>query len=914
MTRETISKRRREGAIPRFKASPVALGCAALLLTATTVVQAQAQAQPQTYETLVVTGIRASIESSIAAKKDASSIVETITAEDIGKLPDNSIAESIARLPGLAAQRVRGSASTVNIRGLSGDFAGTLFNGREQVSTGDNRAVEFDQYPAELLSGVTVYKTPDAGLIGQGLSGTIDMRTVRPLSVKGRKLALNLRNDSSSMGALNPDSSARGTRFSGTYIDQSDDGKMGWALGYAHLENPIQYKRWNAWGYDDVTVTPAGGVATPARALSGSEWKTYSGKNKRDSLMAVFEYKPSSAYSTLVDVYSSKFDEKITDRGLVMGIGLPWSGVTVTNPTVTNGMLSGGTLNGVKPVVWQEIQKRDDTIESLGWNNKFNMGNGWKAEVDLSHAKAKRRESIVESYGGAGGATDTFTMGTAPGAGYLGGRFGLNYADPASIKMMDTGGWGQDGYAKYLNVTDEINALRFNGSYDVKGAVVRSVDFGVNFTDRQKDKNVPESLVFLKCRTAGNTVGCQQPINSIGATPLLDVAGTGVAAWDVTSAYASSYNFVTKNHPDIYMKQWSVQEKVKTAFGKVNLDTDVGGGVQMRGNVGVQVVATNQASTALSVESGTGTTGIGSNISGMNLTAFTVGKSYTDVLPSANLAFELPNDQTMRVAYGKQIARARLDQLRASRTASVGANQKWDGNGGNPNLDPFRADALDISYEKYFGNKAYFGAALFHKKLKSFIYEQTITNYDFTGASNSSGIVPLSNIGTFKTPLNGKGGSVKGIELSASLPLNLLDPSLSGFGLTASYSLTNSNIAPQGPGSNMPLPGLSKHVSNLVAYYEKNGYSARIGMRKRSDFVGEIQGFGADRELVRVAPEQVVDLQFGYDVAQVKGLSLVLQLNNVTNAVYKEYYDTPDKPKSYQQYGRSVLFGANLKF
>ena len=150
---------------------------------------------------VVVTGIRAGIESSIATKKESTSIVEAITAEDIGKLPDVSIAESLARLPGLAAQRVAGRAQVISVRGLSPDFATTLLNGRELVSTGDNRSVEFDQYPSEMMSGVTVYKTPDASLVGQGLSGTIDMQTVRPLSFDERVIAASMRGQHNSLGA-----------------------------------------------------------------------------------------------------------------------------------------------------------------------------------------------------------------------------------------------------------------------------------------------------------------------------------------------------------------------------------------------------------------------------------------------------------------------------------------------------------------------------------------------------------------------------------------------------------------------------------------------------------------------------------------------------------------------------------------
>jgi iron complex outermembrane recepter protein len=165
-----------------WRATPVAAAAAALLC-ASGVAQAQtAPAAAPTGDVVTITGIRRGIESAISVKKNSDSIVEAVSAEDIGKLPDSSIAESIARLPGLTAQRVAGRAANVSIRGLSGDFSTALLNGREQVSIGDNRAVEFDQYPSELLSAVVVYKTPDGALLGQGLAGTIDMQTVRPLS------------------------------------------------------------------------------------------------------------------------------------------------------------------------------------------------------------------------------------------------------------------------------------------------------------------------------------------------------------------------------------------------------------------------------------------------------------------------------------------------------------------------------------------------------------------------------------------------------------------------------------------------------------------------------------------------------------------------------------------------------------
>ena len=154
---------------------------------------------------IVITGIRRSVADSIQIKRNETSMVEAVSAEEIGKLPDVSIAESIARLPGLAAQRVDGRAQIISVRGFSPDFTTVLLNGRQQASSGYNRAVEFDQYPSELLGSVVVYKTPDADIAGMGLAGTVDLRTIRPLEYGKRAIALNIRAQYDEGGGRNSD-------------------------------------------------------------------------------------------------------------------------------------------------------------------------------------------------------------------------------------------------------------------------------------------------------------------------------------------------------------------------------------------------------------------------------------------------------------------------------------------------------------------------------------------------------------------------------------------------------------------------------------------------------------------------------------------------------------------------------------
>ncbi len=898
-----------------FRRSPIAIACAMALLSVSANAQQaepakdatkqeaaknadkKAAAKPaQTVDTVVVTGIRRGIEDAISVKQSSNSIVEAISAEDIGKLPDNSIAESIARLPGLAAQRVAGRAQTISIRGLSGDFAGTVLNGREQVSTGDNRAVEFDQYPSELLSSVVIYKTPDAALIGQGLSGTVDLQTVRPLQFGKRTLAVNLRGEKNSLGKVNADTKDRGNRLSVSYIDQSADRKLGWALGYARLESPSQVQRWEAWGYPDSQGKP--GVPNGTLLLGGSKQFGDSTKATRDGLMGVLEYKPNASYASLLDVYYSKFDQKTVLRGYEAG--LEWGGGTLSNPTVGNGIVNAGTWTSIKPVLRNDLNKRKDDITALGWNNKFNLQNGWTAVGDLSYSKAKRNESILETYAGTINTRDTVRF-TTNGDGLPNFSYGLNYADPSIIKLLDSGGWGQDGYIKYPKVTDEQKALRLSAKKDLEG-MFSAVDFGVNVSKREKSRFVDE--YFLTLKTPNTTVPSGLLISP---TSLGFVGVPGVLSYDVQGAFDSLYNLRSNvNNRDIINKDWRVQEKVAVAYAKLDIDSEMGT-IPVRGNVGVQIVNTDQSSSAYAV-----------NNSGPTFVQvpFSDGKKYTDYLPSLNLAFSFPYEQTIRVGIAKTMARARLDQLRASNNFSIDVTKRlYSGDGGNPKLQPFRANSLDLSYEKYFGNKAYIGVAGFYKNLLSYIYQDTIAK-DFTGYPNNTAITPISNIGSYSTPVNGSGGTIYGSEFTLSLPLSLVSPMLDGFGVVASHSDTKSGIKPNGPnGGTQPLPGLSRRVTNLTAYYEKYGFSTRISQRQRSDFVGEVTGFGADREFRYIKGEKVADFQVGYafESGSLKGLSVLFQINNMTNEPYRTYDSIPLKPNQYTTYGRTTLIGINYK-
>ncbi len=916
---KTFPKKRYESNASRramFQLAPIAAGCAVLLMSAgSSYAQQTADAAAAKLDTVVVTGIRKGIEDAISVKKNSDSIVEAVSAEDIGKLPDVSIAESIARLPGLAAQRVAGRAQVISVRGLSPDFATTLLNGREMVSTGDNRSVEFDQYPSELMSGVVVYKTPDAGMVGQGLSGTIDMQTVRPLSFGSRVVTLNVRGEKNSLGPI-ANAKETGNRISFSYIDQFADRTIGVALGYAHMTSPILDREsdlyeWNADNRISIGV-PAGVAST-----HGAKATARGGKNERDGFMGVLEYRPSKDWTSTLDVYTSKFKQENSefrmefalDAQAQMGSFPAGNYTSITQNT--NGVQTGGSFTGAYPMVRGMYGSTKDKIDAFGWANKFKLGGiSWLA--DASYSKAVRDEISLETNtsprtSGGGVLPDNVNLNWANG-GAPAILLGRDYSDASKLVLGNTK--YDTGYLKLPHVEDELKGFKLVANLPVPSAldsVISGLDAGLNYAARLKSYRRAQDTVIL-----APGVGPNQTISSdlLDSPVSLGFSGTGtIPAWNIPGVFAKYMTSNPTTNSDLWKagNLYSIDEKITTAFLKGNIDTEVWG-LPLRGNAGVQAITTDQSSTSR----------VADNTANV-MRPYTDGKTYTDVLPSVNLVFSLPSEQAVRLGVGQQMARPRMDQMSAALNFSVDAGtHKPSGGGGNPQLDPWRATAYDISYEKYFAKKGYVAVAGFYKDLKSYIYQFTVDNHDFGKLIN--GTSATTPFGSYSAPFNGHSGSLKGAEFSASIPFELISPTLAGFGMTASTSATSSGIVIQDPssqvGANIPLPGLSKNVSNVTLYYEKSGFSARVSQRTRSDFVGEITTYDGSRVLKYVVGESVVDGQVGYsfEAGGLKGLGFTLQVNNINDAVYKTYSGTRDKPLDYIKYGRTVLLGANYKF
>lgn len=860
-------------------------------------------------ETVIVTGIRAATQKSIDKKKNASGIIESVTAEDIGKLPGLSIAESLARLPGLAAQRVDGRAQVISIRGFAPKFSVTLLNGNEMASSGDDRSFEYDQFPGELVSAVTVYKTPDATLGANGLSGTVDIQTIRPLSAKTRSIVLGIKSDTNSFGKLVSGSDNSGLRLNASYIDQFMDGKLGIALGYARLDTPNQKKYFNPWDYgtgDSQWILDSTHTPVSFKTFSGFETGVASMQNVRDGFLGVIEFRPNDQYRSVLNIFKTQFEQRMSGREFA-GVIANWG---LGDPTVTQ--VNGETIkvDGIVPNLVMRKNSRDDDINAFNWANELNIGK-WRLRGDFSASKSERTEDVSEAYAvGTGPSSITITLPTGFDT------FGKisttqDFSNAANLRLTDMWAWGGDlgAFKQRATVDDDFLSMRLSGNRELYYGPIDSIDTGIVFAERTKDVAVVGQWHALSGLTACHDwMGCRPIPTSIVQSPAdLSFVGVGnMLSFDVDAALNSGVYTPQAAGSRDPRWNWSVNEQITTYYAKANFKGNLV--LPVKGNFGLQIVNAKQSSQGLYVDA----VGARNPISG--------GKSYTDVLPNLNLTAEISSKTQLRFGLARQIARPSMVDLRAGKTASVSAStRQWSGSGGNPELEPWRANSFDLSLESYFGRATYLALAVYYKDITTGILTKSV-QYDFTGFSNPSGITPTSNMGTMTTPTNVDGGFVKGIEISGGFEGSRFSPMLDGFGVLASWSHADSNL-PGTTATGAPLPtsleGLSGDVGAVTLYYEKNGFQARVNTRYRSEF-NALRHNAFKFVMDSIRPETITDVQLGYtfDQGSLKGLGFLFQAANVTNDPYvvTQTVDNSTILKEYHEFGTQYVFGISYKF
>ncbi|WP_448563339.1 TonB-dependent receptor [Thalassotalea ganghwensis] len=879
-------------------------------------------------EVIEVKGLRGSLIKSINTKRFSSNVVDAISAEDIGKLPDSSIADSLSRISGLAAQRLEGRASIISIRGFGENESTTTLNGREQVSIGDGRGVEFDIYPSEIMSGVSVYKTPNASMSGEGIAGVIDMETISPLSKGERVFVANGQLELNGHDAVVDGYDNKGHRLNFSYIDQFANDTLGFALAVNSMESPGQEKQFGRH-QDPFLYELSDGEGNTYNGMKGVNIKGRSSVLERDSVMAVVEYAPNDDLTVTVDSLYVDFSDKRYIGAIEFGFNQcddegKFPDCEYSINSVENGFVTSATYHNFPFYIKNNQEHRTADLLNLGLNLEYRVNNDLTIEFDASSSEVERDLYQHATFAGASsfaGSEVTYNV-NKDGSG---GTFdtSLDYGDASVVGLGDIMGWGLAGERSNPKVEDEIKSFKLAAKQALENDIFDSVEFGIAYRERDKQKTISYSKtdILPEAMIPGTNVAALAPEYILGSVDLSHANLGNTLIFDQEALLSSGQIYSETDVTYSWGKindAFQVSEQVSAAFIQGNILTEVGG-FPVRGNVGLRYIKTEQSSIG-------DTFGWG----GIN-TQLDFSHSYSDVLPSLNLIVDLSDDEILRFGFAKTIARPTMDDMKGG--LEVGPTS-WSGNpndtdangnywtakGGNYQLEAREADGFDLSYENYFSDEGYFSVALFYKKIKNWnfdsVYEAELPLDDASIAThpvadNIDGF--NEKTATVSAKENGGQGNLKGVELSLSFPFKMIDESLEGFGIFASHTMVKQDMKDFN-GDDYTLPGLSERVSTVTAYYEKDGFQFRTSMRKRSDFTASIYStIGLTTEQRFGVGETLVDAQVGYDVND--NLYLYVQGQNLTNEAFQTKFDDAEyATDQHFDYGRSYQAGFTYKF
>ena len=922
-------------------------------------------------EVIEVRGFSRSLIQSLNQKRFSDTVSEQLSADDLGALPDVSMADALTRLPGISAVRTGGQAAEINIRGLSGGFVFSTLNGREQVSTSGSRSIEFDQYPSELISSAAVYKSPKASLIEGGVAGTVELQTASPLdNDQQHKFTANVRGMYNDRASEVFDATEYGDRISFSYQGKFLDDTLGVALGYARLFQPSVATQFIGLAYngnkdvDGLANDTDGPADNPANEYisEGFELQHLGGEETRNGYLTSIEWVRADNFKLKGDAFLSRFDSESFARGFRVKFGGP--SAVYANPVLDGNAVIGGAINRTSNSFTRvEIVNDDnqdfDEVDSYGINADWQVTErlNVNADVSLSRAKSNFRNGLLWALVAEDATVENPVFDTNVSLNYqLNGLnlpdVGFNQAD--AFSDIDRVMVSKYGIYPYEN-EDEVKAFRLDFKYELENNWFSSIEFGARYSDREYSNNrsvfeygndgafsstqpplrltddmatvvnwqgefsyFPSYLAIDldKALNAWFPNGIPQPVQTWGnADGVVDLDGDD-------EPDAQDY---TTNYSWTMLQSGSVYEEVVSAYLMLNIDTEIGK-LPITGNIGIRRVDTDQSATVLENVGGDPQLGaqyiVDDNGIVNDLYAPSVlGIKYTDYLPSLNLNFKVSDATQIRFAAAKVMARAPINRLAGDASASVNNDGEINGSStNNPFLKPFYADQYDISYEQYFEDTD--GAlvvAAFYKNIDSFIDTVAIENFDFKGNGFNvpeyivdpvSGEQIETTNGVYTTAVNNaKGGYIRGIELAYTQVFSFLPSPFEGLGINASYSYTESEVQ-----SITDLGGDS--VSQDLPGLSNNVFNGTL-FYSYENFETRFnvryrddfvsEQVAVNEQVVNFDAETVVDFQTSYQFTDSFGM--LLQVNNLTDEPTQSYFGTTSKTGTTQFFGRQFYLG-----
>ncbi|HEY4640934.1 MAG TPA: TonB-dependent receptor [Thermoanaerobaculia bacterium] len=851
-------------------------------------------------EEITVVGIAESLREAVKVKKEADAIVDAVAAKDVNKLPDKNLAEAAQRVPGVVINREFGEGERVSLRGLAPNLVHTTVNGHnvavadwfvlEQLAA--TRSFNYLLLPSELIGLLTVYKSPTAEIDEGGIGGTIDVKTRRPLDLKSGAMSASLQNAyTEQSGSNDPNGSVLASW-------KNADNTSGFLFSGVFDRRNIRRDGVEVLGYGP---DPKSGLLVPS--LIGSA--LFQQERERKAFDAVWQFRPMPRLELNINGFWSRFGaDNINQNYLAWGSNALGGGGTLTNTTIKDDTVIAGTIasaaNGTsgRGVVYDAIDRKAFAKTWYGdIDGTYTASDSWILHFDAGHTKADGdtdSQPFVEF-----GAPGTFSYdlrGKTPQVKFLNidptkpAQMAFDFASLHHITNLD-----KETYA----YGDGEKALTNMG-------VLKSLKFGVKYSDHERDTNFMATTYggfFLPLSATGcGGHACSPSDFAAGLTPGdflngISSAGTLTSYWSVNRGNVEKILFNSfngtriPNPPEVF----SVQEKVNAGFGMASLKGD-----NWKGNVGLRLVRTKQTSTGNIV----GGAGEIQNAFG-NFTHVTAERTYTDILPSVNFSRDISPELVVRFAAARTMSRPDFTDVSPRVTLNPGS---LTGQGGDPDVDPYRANQADVSLEWYHGKDEVLSAAMFYKDIQSFITDQPVQQAHLiqTDTPNLSLCTPAFTTAfpnryscqfTINQRVNGGGGNVKGLELAA---LQKFDH---GFGLQANYTYSDAKADTAG----LEIPGNSKHSGNLIGFFENARFGARVAYSYRSEF------FVTFDRSTRLNQDALKSLDASIAFNIYKNLALTLDGVNLTNEKIVQFDTDRFRPRAVYENGKYYFFGVRYQ-
>lgn len=865
-------------------------------------------------ETVTVVGIRNALQKASDIKRESANTVESILAEDIAKMPDLNLAESIQRVPGVAMTREGGEGRNITLRGFAPDFTSTTLNGMEIPASSDGldsggftvnagRSFDFHVFASELFNRIDIQKTQKASLEEGGIAGTVDLYTAKPFDYKERVLAASVQ-----LG-YNDLSEKEDPRASVVYSDTFADGKVGVLLsaamsrrtvnqeGYSSVLWTSPHANGDAWDHSNpitVTGTPDGscGAADPLNCLWAPRLPRadfFGNDQRRTGLAGSLQFQPTDALLLTVDALHSelkndRYSYNSMEWLLTHGPASGFFGQTPLAFTVgpDGKQIVAASFDNVTS--WYESRHQASTskFDQFVLSGEYQLSDHLALDAMVGTAKDDADRTELRFY---------YRSIQHP--------YSYDYTENRYVPQISFGDYDPTDPDNYLDsvigadrnnfVTKKNLSSKLNLTFDNDNHAIRT---GVAYNKRQ-----------VKYAEGTGTTSPVDPSEYARPFPYSNfgdgLGSTGLVPFAVADFAAMARDGLVD--PNGFVNSvgagWNVEEATLAGYIEFNGKIELGS-MSLRTNYGVRYVDTTVTSKAVVAN-----------------TPVEVEGHYDNYLPSMNLALDITNSVTARLSYGRSMTRPGLSTLNIAGPV-FGYTTRTVGNIGDPHLKPYQSNDADLGIEWYFEKGGLLSFAVFNKdivtSLKTDIVEKFVdpaylpaiyADPQYIAVANPT-LDPALVKYTFTTPVNDDtGNSVKGYEVTYNQPFTFLSGWLANFGLASNYTHVTARDS----------TGLSPNSYNLTFYYDTPKFGARIALNRRDDYLMREPAENGNAQQRKYGPKHV-DFEAFYNVND--HLSLSLEGINVTDEIERIYTTgtgDQDLTREYTHTGAQYFLGARYR-